>query len=116
MCSDGYTPQLGGTCSKCADEASGVVLVAVVFLVALVLAVAVVSYVLSGESGGRMSGVVARVTQFIPLQSVKIVIVAWQILTQVRATLTCPKLAMHSRCARVCSAAGRITRFLLHKS
>ncbi|CAM9233132.1 unnamed protein product [Scytosiphon promiscuus] len=82
VCSDGYTPQLGVTCSKCADEAGGIVLVATVFLVALVVAATVVSYVLSGDGGGRMSGVVTRVAHFIPLQSVKIVIVVWQILTQ----------------------------------
>ncbi len=48
------------------------------------MALAAVSYLLSGESGARRRGVVERVGRYIPLQSLKILIVAWQILTQVR--------------------------------
>lgn len=53
-------------------------------LAAVFSVVAVVSYVMSGEGGGRGQGLVERVAKYIPLQSVKIVIVSWQILTQVR--------------------------------
>lgn len=53
-------------------------------LVALLVAVAVVSYLVSGNVGGTRRGILKRVARFIPLQSVKIVVVAWQILTQVR--------------------------------
>ena len=56
---------------------------AVVFLLAFV---AFLSYMLSGETRGTDQSIVARVTRFIPLHSVKIVIVVWQILTQVRRT------------------------------
>ncbi len=51
----------------------------------LVTAAGVISYVMSGETevGGR--GVVARLRRYIPLQSVKIIVVAWQILSQVRS-------------------------------
>ena len=50
----------------------------------LLVAVAVVSYLMSGETGlGAGQGVVERVTRYVPLQSAKIVIVSWQILTQV---------------------------------
>lgn len=81
---DGYTTQLGYTCSKCSGSAGGIVLAAVLGVAALCAAVAVVSYVMSGKAGGRGQGVVERVGRYIPIQSVKIVIVAWQILTQVR--------------------------------
>ncbi len=47
--------------------------------------VALVLYMISGEvrRGERERGAFRRLFQNIPLQSVKIVIVAWQILTQV---------------------------------
>lgn len=44
----------------------------------------------------------ARVAHFIPLQSIKIIIVAWQILTQVRATLNGPKLRMNAHSVWTC--------------
>lgn len=84
ICVDGYTASLGYVCSKCSDSTAGIVLAAFLALAALCVAVAVVSYVMSGEHGSRGKGLAGRVARFIPLQSVKIVIVAWQILTQVR--------------------------------
>ena len=50
----------------------------------LVVAVAVVVYVMSGKAGAGRRGVIERLGRYVPFQSVKIVIVAWQILTQVR--------------------------------
>ena len=50
--------------------------------------IAFFSYMLSGKSEDADKGIVVRVTRFIPLQSVKIVIVVWQILTQVRTSTT----------------------------
>ena len=38
---------------------------------------------LSGKGEDTDKGIVARVTRYIPLQSVKVVIVVWQIVTQV---------------------------------
>lgn len=58
-------------------------LAAIFGVVALLVAVAVVSHVMSGKAGRGGKGLVERLTQYIPLQSVKIVIVVWQILTQV---------------------------------
>ena len=57
-------------------------LAAALTVAALLVAVAVVSYVTFGERGAK-SGRVERAVRYIPLQSLKIVIVAWQILTQV---------------------------------
>ena len=85
MCSKRYTASLGFTCNKCSDDAAGGIALAVAMAVVFLLAfVAFLSYMLSGETRGTDQSIVARVTRFIPLHSVKIVIVVWQILTQVR--------------------------------
>lgn len=49
----------------------------------LVVFFAFLSYMLSGKSETVDNGIVALVSRFVPLQSVKVVIVVWQILTQV---------------------------------
>eukprot|EP00903_Cladosiphon_okamuranus_P017270 g15914.t1 len=82
VCSDGYTAQLGFTCSTCLGSASGIVLASVVLAVVLLAAVAVASYVISAEGAGKRRGLVERVARYIPLQSLKIIIVSWQLLTQ----------------------------------
>ncbi|CAM9207691.1 unnamed protein product [Laminaria digitata] len=82
ICSNGCTPALSFTCSKCSDSAGGIVLAGVLAVAVLIVAVAVVSYVISGKVGVGKRGMVARLGRFIPLQSLKIVIVAWQILKQ----------------------------------
>ncbi len=61
----------------------GIVLAAVLAVLALVAAAGVISYVMAGETGMAGRGVVERLRRYIPLQSVKIIVVAWQILTQV---------------------------------
>lgn len=83
VCSEGYTSELGFVCRKCVGSAGGIAIAVVLAAVLLVAALAVVSYVMSGESGERRPGLVDRVARYVPLQSFKIVIVAWQILTQV---------------------------------
>ena len=61
-------------------------LVAVTAVISACVGVGVVMYMMSGEVRNRAQerGPFRRLLQSIPLQSVKIVIVAWQILTQVR--------------------------------
>ena len=88
VCSDGYSEKLGFTCSKCSkDSAVGIVVAAILSIAALFAAVCVVWYLISGEAGlSAGQGVIGFLTRYIPLQSVKIVIVAWQILTQVSRT------------------------------
>ena len=85
VCSDGYTEQLGYTCSECLGAASGMVLASFVLVVIIFVAIGVASYVVSADGEGKRRGLVERVARFIPLQSLKIIIVSWQILTQVRA-------------------------------
>lgn len=85
ICSDGYSAQLGFACSECLGAASGIVLASFLLVVIVFGAVAVASYVVLDEGADKRKGLVERVARFIPLQSLKIVIVSWQILTQVRA-------------------------------
>lgn len=85
VCSEGYTAQLGFTCRDCSDSTGGIIVATVLGVAALFVAVVVVSYVVSGEVGDKGHRFAVHLKRHIPLQSVKIVIVAWQILTQVRA-------------------------------
>ena len=51
-------------------------------------AVAVISYLMSGDMEGRRRGLVHRIARRVPLQTIKIIVVSWQILTQVE-TASC---------------------------
>lgn len=69
---------------ECSDSAGGIVLaVALERVVGIFAAVVVVSFVKTGERNGSRRGIVERVARYIPHQSVKIVVVAWQIVTKV---------------------------------
>ena len=84
-----YTSDLGYVCSKCTGSAGGIVLAAVLGVLVLCVAVAVISHAMSGQvGGGRMKACVERLGRYVPLQSVKIVVVSWQILTQVSDQLS----------------------------
>ena len=72
-------------CRKCSDGAVGLTIAAVITLLIVAVGLAIVSYMLSTEGPDAGRGIVARVTQRLPMQSVKIIIVVWQILIQVRA-------------------------------
>lgn len=76
----------GFACEKCVGKAGGVV-VAVAFIVVLIMllvAAVIATHTMSGELEGGERGRLGRLSRYFPLQSVKIVIVAWQIVTQVR--------------------------------
>ncbi|CAN0034835.1 unnamed protein product, partial [Scytosiphon promiscuus] len=85
VCSDGYTQELNFACRKCSGSTSGIVIVAVLVAAVLCGGVAVVSHVMAGEIAARRRGPLRSLLRNIPLQSVKIVIAAWQILTQFSA-------------------------------
>ena len=69
----------------CSDSTS-VIVVAIVFALALLVAVMLaVSYLLLTElDRGTQRACVKRLMRYIPMQSVKVVIVTWQIVIQVR--------------------------------
>ena len=83
--SDGYSASLGFTCKICSNG-TGEFVVAIVFASALFLAVILaVLYLLSTELERGTERVCAeRLMRYIPMQSVKVVIVTWQIVAQVR--------------------------------
>lgn len=85
VCSEQHTAQLSFTCKDCSNSAGGIAVAVFLAAAALSVAVVVVLYVVSGEVGDKGHKVVGRLKRYVPLQSLKIVIVAWQILTQVRA-------------------------------
>lgn len=84
MCSEGYSKSLAFTCTKCVDDHGGVVIVVVVGVFVLGAAIALSMHLVSGEMEGARRGVVYRLIKRLPFQSIKIVVVVWQILTQVR--------------------------------
>ena len=89
VCSKNHVSSLSFTCRECFDSAV-VILTATVFTILVAaVALATFSYLVSvkGVDAGR--GIMDCVTQRIPMHSVKIIIVVWQILTQVRASNRC---------------------------
>ena len=88
VCSDGYTRSIGYRCDKCSTSSAGLVLMAVLVTAAVVAIIFLGRYMMSEEHGqDTRRGFVEHLMRYIPLQSVKIVIVAWQILTQVRMVI-----------------------------
>ncbi|CAB1107755.1 unnamed protein product [Ectocarpus sp. CCAP 1310/34] len=81
VCSDENSARLGMACSRCSDRAGGIALGVSISVAGLLFTITVVSHAVSGESEGRVRGVFERAGRFIPLQSDKVVIAAWQILT-----------------------------------
>lgn len=71
------------TCSKC-SEGEGIAFAVVALLVAVAAVVAVIFHLVSKHQEETNSRFV-RLTKALPMQGLKTVVVAWQILTQVRA-------------------------------
>ena len=86
ICSDGFSASLGFICKICSNSIGGIFVAIVFVLVLLVALILAVSYLLSTEldRGTQRRACVERLMRCIPMQSVKIVIVTWQIVIQVR--------------------------------
>ena len=85
ICSDGYSASLGFTCNICSNSPGGIALAVIFALVSLVAMISMATYLLSAElERGAAKAFVERLLRRIPVQSVKVVIIAWQIVTQVR--------------------------------
>lgn len=84
ICSDGYTAGLGFACDKCSNTAGGIVLAVFFVVIALVVVVSIACYLIFYEHERGRQGLVERMARYVPLQSLKVVIVSWQIITQVR--------------------------------
>ena len=83
LCSDGYAESYRFTCDTCPGKGSVIVLAAALAVIVVIGAAGVASYTMSGQLGRRGQGTIERLTRFIPLPSLKIVIVVFQIVTQV---------------------------------
>ena len=83
VCSKDYSPGLGRTCSKCSDSKVSTVLAIVLGTLGTAVGVIVALHLLSEKKEGAGRGIVDRIIRIIPLHTLKIVVVGWQILTQV---------------------------------
>lgn len=83
-CSKNYATNVGGLCTPCADSTGELVRSVFIVVVVVVIVVATILYLVSGEMEVAGRGIVDRVVRYLPHQTLKIVIVVWQILTQVR--------------------------------
>lgn len=77
---------LSFTCTECVDSRGGIAIMVVVAVFSLCAIIALSMHLVSGEMDGARQGIVHCVTKRLPLQSIKIVVVVWQILTQVSDT------------------------------
>ncbi|CAN0170750.1 unnamed protein product, partial [Ectocarpus sp. 4 AP-2014] len=82
ICGDSYSAQLGFTCSTCPDRASGIVLATALAVIGLFTVVAVISYLAWRVGPNRGCGMAGHLKRYLPLQTLKIPVVAWQIVTQ----------------------------------
>ena len=78
---------MGFTCSRCSDSTTGIVVIGILILVCVVVGIAFALHLLSGGMENTERGLVGRIIRIVPVQAVKIIIVAWQILSQVRPAL-----------------------------
>ena len=78
---------VGFTCSRCSDSTTGIVVIGILIFVCVVIGIALALHLLSGGMENTERGLVGRIIRIIPVQAVKIIIVAWQILIQVRPAL-----------------------------
>lgn len=82
ICKEGFMTSLGFKCTKCLDREWRIVIAAVVLAVGTGAMFVVVLYQVSGKTRGN--GLVDGAVRLVPLNSLKILVVAWQIVTQVR--------------------------------
>lgn len=84
VCTENYVTGLGYTCEKCTISRTGSIALAVILSVLCIVAGAsIIMFLVERKTEGTRRGVVVLVTRYIPTHSVKIIIVVWQILTQV---------------------------------
>ena len=87
VCNNDYTGSVGFACSRCSGTATGIVVISIIILACVVVGIALALHLLSGSMESTERGLVDRIIRIVPVQAVKIIIVAWQIVTQVRPAL-----------------------------
>ena len=93
VCSKTYVSGTSFSCRKCSDRAIAITIVAILVVLATAIGLATVSYLVSAEGIGGGRGIMEAIMRRVPTESVKIIIVVWQILTQVREAATPDNLA-----------------------
>ncbi|CAM9835026.1 unnamed protein product [Pylaiella littoralis] len=85
VCGTDYSPSLSHTCTRCTiSRRQGLMAAAIISaLVAVFATVKTFQYMLSTELEQENMGCSTRVVRAVPRQSMKIIVVVWQILTQV---------------------------------
>ena len=86
------------------DDRGSMAIMVVVGVFVLAAAVAFCVYLVSGEVEGALRRIVHRVIKRLPFQSIKIVVVVWQILTQVRGPIgnyLVPNIMQYNNSVRV---------------
>ena len=83
ICSKNSVSTVGFICRECTNGTVGIAVAFVATVLIASLGLAMGSYLVSPEETRAGQGIVDRLTRRIPMQSVKIIIVVWQILTQV---------------------------------
>lgn len=101
VCSDGYAESLSYTCSSCSDRKASVMAM-VALPITVVLCVAFLGYMVSKEREAWPAGRLHWLKRLLPLQSLKIMIVVWQILTEV---------SQHRKGSRSCRLMNYLTGF-----
>ena len=84
VCRQDYVASLGFTCNKCSDSTKGIAMAFVFTAISVAVLAAAMWYLMSSEIREEERGVMGQVIRRLLVQSGKIIIVAWQILTQVR--------------------------------
>lgn len=93
VCDTDYSPSLDHTCTRCSSSRrQGLVAAVVIGAIAAVFAIAVIcQYMLSAElENSKTRCFHRRVLAAVPVQALKIIVVVWQIVTQVWPSHTMP--------------------------
>ncbi|CAN0443611.1 unnamed protein product [Pylaiella littoralis] len=87
VCADGYAESLSSKCSSCSDQRARIAAM-VLLPITVILGLVFLGYMMSKERDDRPAGHFHRLKQLLPLQSLKIVIIVWQILTEFSSVAT----------------------------
>lgn len=68
---------------KCSGSVSSIIATAAIVVIAIVIALTVFMFLTSAEIAETVRGITVRLLRLVPLHSIKIIIVTWQIVTQV---------------------------------
>lgn len=83
VCTEKYWKGSSFTCTRCSGNIWGKMAAGVAAVATICIAFAALTYITSVEKTEARLGITGRLLRLMPIHSIKIIIVAWQILTQV---------------------------------